>query len=246
LTAFLGVVINRLGVYDVVIPQIKVLLEQAEGDKVIDLCSGGGGPWERLASSLEKEVGRPIHVLLTDKYPNCDSLAKIGTDSKTKIEFVAESVDATEVPKHLGGIRTLFSSFHHFRPPVARHILTDAAKKGAPIGVFEFTERTILGTLGMLFAPFLALIMVPFFRPFSIKRLLWCVPFPFLPLMITWDGLVSNLRSYTTKELDELVSEIDAPDYHWESGRIWQGLIKPPVTFLIGYPIQKDSSRHEN
>src|SRR4029077_4188304 len=99
------------------------------------------------------------------------------------VDFLSESVDATNVPVDLRGVRTLFSSFHHFPPHVARQILRDAAEKGAPIGVFEFTERSVFACISMLFTPIVALLVVPFLRPFTLRRGLSCLPIPFLPLL---------------------------------------------------------------
>ena len=41
------------------------------------------------------------------------------------------------VPESLNGFRTLFSSFHHFRPEQARAILANAMEKKQAIAVFE-------------------------------------------------------------------------------------------------------------
>jgi hypothetical protein len=177
-----------------------------------------------------------VPVILTDKYPNIDAFKRVQEQSEGRVDFSAESVDATNVPAHLRGVRTLFTSFHHFPPPLARQILRDAAEKGAPIGVFEFTERSLFACFSILFSPLVALLVVPFLRPFSIWRVLSCVPVPFLPLLSLWDGFVSNLRTYSPRELRDLVAEIDVPGYRWEAGRIPGGPTRLAVTYLLGLP----------
>lgn len=228
--------IDRLRVYDPVLPKLRLLLARAGTHEIVDLCSGGAGPWRRLGGALEALVGAPVQVLLTDKYPNVASFERARDQSSGHIDFVPGSVDATNVPASLPGVRTLFSSFHHFPPHVAREILRDAAVKGAPIGVFEFTERSVFACLGMLFAPLVSLLVVPFLRPLSIGRALSCVPLPFVPLLATWDGLVSNLRTYSPTELDQLVAGIDLPGYRWETGRLAGGRARLAVTYLLGLP----------
>ena len=109
--------------------------------------------------------------------------------------------------------------------------------KKAPIAIFEFTDRTVLSFLAMLFGPALALVVVPFLRPFSWKRVLSCVPLPILPLVITFDGIVSNLRTYSVEELEAMTSRLTGPDYQWEATKIRQGPIRPPVTLLMGRPV---------
>ncbi len=209
----------------------------------MDLCSGGAGPWRRLAGALA-EAGRPApRVRLTDKYPNVAAFEQASAESGGRLDFVAESIDATSVPASLTGVRTLFSSFHHFPPEAARSILRDAAVKGAPIGVFEFTERSLFAFGGMLFAPLVALLVVPFLRPFSIWRGLSCLPVPFVPVVATWDGLVSNLRTYSPRELERLVAEIDVPGYRWETGRVPGRRNGIAVTYLLGLPDRADDPR---
>jgi hypothetical protein len=46
------------------------------------------------------------------------------------------------------GIRTMFTALHHFRPPQARGILEDAARKGSGIAVFEPLSRSPRMALG--------------------------------------------------------------------------------------------------
>ena len=227
--------IDLLRVYDPVLPHLRRLLEHAGSAEIVDLCSGGAGPWRRLGGELESLVGGPVRVRLTDKYPNLEAFERARRASTGHVDFVATSVDATEVPASLPGVRTLFSSFHHFPPEVARQILRDAAVKGAPIGVFEFTERSAFAFAGMLFSPLVSLLVVPFLRPFSIWRALSCAPVPFVPVIATWDGIVSNLRTYSPRELESLVASIDVPGYRWETGRIAGGP-RLAVTYLLGLP----------
>lgn len=236
LTALMCRAIDVLHVYDPILPQLQRLIECAHARRIVDLCSGSGGPWRRLGAQLDRLVGTPVPVVLTDKYPNLDSFEALRRQSQGRVEFIAESVDATNVGAHLRGVRTLFSAFHHFPPPVARQILRDAAVKGDPIGIFEFTERSLLACFGMLFTPLVALLVVPFLRPFSMWRILSCVPVPVLPLLATWDGFVSNLRTYSPEELAALVADIDVPGYRWQTGRIRGGPTRLPVTYLLGCP----------
>lgn len=236
MTGLMRLSIDRLRIYDPILPHLHRLLDHAGTGEIVDLCSGGAGPWRRLSGALERP-GRPApRVRLTDKYPNVEAFEQAAAASEGRVDFVAESVDATAVPATLTGARTLFSSFHHFPPDRARAILRDAAEKGAPIGVFEFTERSLFAFGGMFFAPLVALLVVPLLRPFSLWRLLDCVPLPFVPLVATWDGLVSNLRTYSPAELERLVAEIDVPGYRWETGRVPGRGTGIAVTYLLGLP----------
>ena len=39
-----------------------------------------------------------------------------------------------------------------------------------------------------------------------------------LPLQAAFDGVVSNLRTYTVAELEEITRSIDSPGFEWEIG----------------------------
>ena len=51
-------------------PKIAALLDSANTDTVIDLASGGAGPWRQLAGEVAAQRGgRAPHVVLTDLFP---------------------------------------------------------------------------------------------------------------------------------------------------------------------------------
>src|SRR5439155_21664731 len=119
-----------------------------------------------------------------------------------------EAVDATSGPPALSGFRTLFSSFHHFRPEEARRILADAVRQRQGIGVFEATQRSAPAMLAMLLTPLFVLLATPFIRPFRLSRLFWTYLLPVVPIVALFDGVVSCLRTYTPTELRALVAEV--------------------------------------
>ncbi len=65
--------------------------------------------------------------------------------SEGRIRFYPGSVDATHVPRELKGLRTMFTSFHHFLPDAGRAILQDAVDAGEGIGIFEIPRRAPCG-----------------------------------------------------------------------------------------------------
>jgi hypothetical protein len=186
---------------------------------------------------LLKERGTALDaVILTDKFPNYSALRAAVEAGSGVVTYETDPVDATDVPQHLTGFRTLFTSFHHFRPAEAREILADAQHKGEGIGVFEFTERTWwLWTLPVLLIPAFVWLCTPFIRPFTWRRLVWTYVLPAVPLLAFWDGAVSNLRTYSPRELHDLVEPLDDGSYRWEIGRLPSiGLSR--VTYLVGWP----------
>jgi len=223
----------KFNIYGPVIPRLKRVMRSLECREVVDLCSGGSGPITLIQKRLKRE-GYPVRVTLTDKYPNIEAFRKACAEGED-IDFVEEAVDALDVPVHIEGFRTLFASLHHFKPHAARRILEDAFGKEVGIGVFEFTDRSPVMFLVMLFSPVLIMSVIPFIRPFTWKKFLWTYLIPLIPITGLWDGIVSNLRSYTPVELQQLVKGLERDNYAWEIGKV-QGVGLHKITFLLGYP----------
>ncbi len=228
--------------YSCVIPKLQKALLASQSERIVDLCSGGGGPWPKLQRDLQAALPRPMPVLLTDLHPN-KAAARLPTWAEPDVEFAPVPVDATQIPPGLSGFRTLFTAFHHFPPGDARRILQDAVSQGQGIGVFEQTARTPLALLMMLVLPWLAVLAAPFVRPFRLERLFWTWVIPVAPFVLMFDGLVSCLRTYSLAELEQLTAEVQTPagglPYHWEIGRVRSPLSPVGICYLIGYPIHE-------
>jgi len=202
---------------------------------IVDLCSGGGGPWRKLSETLQQD-GQPLQILLTDKYPKRSAETDLKLASAVSARFYPASVDPRDVPIALAGFRTMFSSFHHFSPEEARAVLENAINAKQAIGIFEITRRTA-ATIGLMFPwALLSLLFTPWIRPFRWSRLLWTYVIPVIPLVLLFDCVVSCLRSYKPSELREIVEKLNARGYQWEIGEGEGVLGLLPVTYAIGIP----------
>jgi hypothetical protein len=219
--------------YAPIAPLLQTALNSTGSRSIVDLGSGGGGPWLDLSRKLQE--GPPgLQIWLTDKYPNLGAMQKVGRASENHIRFYPGSVDAMNVPLELTGFRTMFTSFHHFPPEQARAILRNAVDAGEGIGIFETTKRA-LSTIGFMFGWILLLVVcTPWIRPFRWSRLLGTYLVPIIPLVLLFDGVVSCLRTYRPEELRDMVEQLRASKYQWEIGERSTG--KVPITYLIGYP----------
>jgi SAM-dependent methyltransferase len=223
-----------LRAYTPVAPLIRSLLDSTGASRVVDICSGGGGPWLELSAAIQRP-GRTISISLTDKHPNLMAFQNISSASGNLIEFQARPIDAMKVPPDFVGVRTIFTSFHHFAPSEARALLRDAAAARQAIGVFEITSRSPAAIAFILPWTLLALFFAPFIRPFRWSRLLWTYLLPVIPLVLLFDGTVSCLRSYRVEELEDLARSLGEPGYRWTAGAI-SGAAGMPITYLIGEP----------
>jgi len=222
------------------VPLIKKALQQAGTDEIVDLCSGGTGPWHNLQRQLA-QAGCPVRIKLTDKYPHPEVAQHWSTNIEPSIEYLTAPVDAMDVPPHLTGMRTLFEGFHHFKPEGAKKILQDAVAHRAAIGIFEASLKPPFGPLLLLLSPLMTLaayfLMTPFIVPRTWTRFLWTYLIPVVPLATCWDGVVSLLRVYSPDELRALTDSIPSADYVWEMGITSTGTPVFTYTYLIGYPI---------
>lgn len=233
MTDYLQFMSNKMNMYQGVMPILKKGLNKSGGTQILDLASGGGGGLLRIAEELQKEEPN-LKIMLTDFYPNIDAFKKT-VDQSPVFSYVSESVDATNVSKDLKGFRTQFLSLHHFRPNQARQILQNAVDAKATIGVFEAMERGPKNMIGMLFIPILVFLVTPFIRPFKLGRIIFTYLIPLVPIFTFWDGFISVLRTYSIKEMNELIVGIpNSNTYDWEVSKVKSG--PGEILYLLGSP----------
>jgi hypothetical protein len=219
-----------------VLPTLSFFLDRLNATRVIDICSGGSGPWLKLHRIIAKTSEGDFHVILTDRYPNLAAFRKAKELSGGIIDYQEEPVNAAAIPIELAGFRTLFTAFHHFPPSQARKILQNAVDCHQGIGVFEMTERSVSSILTMLLTPFTVLFITPRIRPFSLSRLLLTYLVPVVPLVVTFDGIVSCLRTYSLTELADMTSSLTGTPYDWEIRKVRTPGSPYPVIYAIGCP----------
>lgn len=234
--------LNLGGNYECVVPRLRKALESCGTHRIVDLCSGAGGPWSGLLRAFEKTEKFLVEVSLSDRFPNVSTVRRVDRAGKTNLVYYPNSVDATRMPPDLQGFRTLFTSFHHFRPADAQAILADAVRNRQGIGVFEVTQRSAIAVVLMVVSAPFAMVLMPFIPPFRWSRLAMIPVLPLLALFGLWDGVVSCLRTYSPAELRKLTEGLADCGYTWEIGEeaYWGGWSVVPITYLIGYPTLKD------
>lgn len=221
-TDFLQFLANKTKMYKPIIPTIKKCLKESDTNTIIDLGSGGGGGLVWLNSELKKEIPT-LKIVLTDLYPNISAFEYLKDQSENFV-FIQEPVDAKNVPEELKGLRTQFLSLHHFRPKEASQILQNAINSGSSIACFEAQERSLKSILVMVFSPITVFLTTPFIKPFKIGRLIFTYLIPIVPLFVMWDGIVSSLRTYSLKEMNNLVKSLkDSDGYNWDINKIKSG-----------------------
>jgi len=231
-TDYLQFIQTRFRLDRAMAPLVARVLEQSGTRRIIDLCSGGSGPLLLIVSDLADQ-GIEAKATLTDLFPNIPAFAEIAAASRGRIDFERQPVDARDVPPRLDGLRTIFNGFHHLKPADARAILHAAASARQPIAIFEISERSPR-TLPVLLTPLAVWIATPFMRPFTWRRLFWTYLVPLVPLTCLWDGIVSQLRAYTVRELRDMSAA--SPPMRWEIGQVKIAKGRGRLTYLTGTP----------
>jgi hypothetical protein len=240
-TDFLEFITNITDLYSPARPLLLASIRQSGSRNVVDLCSGGGGPWlSRAWRAARSNREWPLTVFLTDKFPSAVLRSRLDK-SDDSLRMVNEPVDATQVPSELSGFRTIFASFHHFSEEAALRLLEDAVSSGEGIATAEVTSRTFKALAVILLMPWACLLMTPFMRPFRVSRLLLTYLVPLIPFTVLWDGLVSCARTRTPQELKQLAKGLD--QFNWTSGYLSGSLLPLQVVYLVGVPVTKSQAQ---
>ncbi|WP_421876406.1 hypothetical protein [Marinoscillum sp.] len=194
------------------------LLSRTNSRKIVDLCSGGGGPMLWVYDQLKAEFP-DLQLTMTDLYPNATAVKRIGQEGP--VTYQPESVDAGNVSENLDGIRTMICSMHHMRPEGLKDILANAQEANQPFLGYEISDNSFPKAIWWIAFPIniiSVLLVTPLVRPMTWQQLVFTYLIPILPLLIAWDGAVSNARTYTLKDMDLILSDLPKTGYLWETG----------------------------
>src|SRR5437870_2203317 len=101
-TDYLHFMARRFNLHRPVVTLLRWALEQSSLTRVVDLCSGGGGPVLAVYEDL-RASGIDVQFTLTDKYPNRTAFRRLAELHPSGMTYVAHSVDAAKVPPELVG-----------------------------------------------------------------------------------------------------------------------------------------------
>ncbi|SES44978.1 hypothetical protein [Lentzea albida] len=215
---------------------LELALRSGADHRIVDLCSGSGGPVPLIQRRLHS-AGVHTQVTLTDLVPNVHAFERVARNRPPccPVDHVPSPVDATDC--RLEGTRTIYGAFHHFAPPLATRILQNAVDTRQPIVVVD-TKRSWLYVLVFPFFLMLAVLLAaPFQRnplPRYLLRLALTYVVPVLPFMMFFDSVVSFLRMYGRAELRRMVDALrDTSTFTWTIG-VQRGFTG--AQYLIGIP----------
>tara|TARA_R110002111_G_scaffold262875_1_gene342535 strand:+ start:99999 stop:100796 length:798 start_codon:yes stop_codon:yes gene_type:complete len=236
MTDYLRFVSSQFNLFGGTLSVLVEVLQRTGSSEIVDIASGGGGPWLSLVPQLRTEIPK-LKIRLTDRYPNQSGMREVAAAFPQIVVMESRSIDARSVPADLTGMRTQFLSLHHFEPDDVKSILHNAIAANAPIALFEAQQRDVAHLIRFAMSPLFVLLLTPFIRPFRISRLIFTYLIPVVPALVFWDGIVSVLRTYTVEEMQQMTSMADPEQrYTWKAEVIHCGQIKVP--YLAGAPVE--------
>ncbi len=237
MTDFLRFFLSITNFYEPITPLIVEGLFKTHENSLLDLCSGAGGAIVKVQTNLLQFGIKLNKIILSDKFPNIKAYQYLKEEKQSIINFIPYSVDATDVPANIKGLRVIFSAFHHFNKEQGKMVLKNAVSTGHGVAIFDGASKNLATIFAIIIlVPPAIFLLTPFFTPFKFSRLVFTYLIPIIPICIIWDGIVSITRLYKPKELLQMSSEIEAKNYHWKAGKR-KNRIGMSVTYLLGYPM---------
>lgn len=243
LTRYLRMMHRLLKTDTLLAPLLAKAMHATQTTRIVDLCSGAGGPLPDTVRTLRQEHGLNAEAVLTDLYPNTAAAAAINAENVSWLRYETQSVDAGNVPAELSGMRTMVCSFHHMPLPIAQKILRHAFETRQPICIFEISDNTTPKYLWWSAIPVsivLVLLLTPLIRPLTFKQLLFTYVIPVLPVIIAWDGAASNARTYSEDDLRIILRDFSSPEYEWKIETLRKPGYPSGLLTLLGLPTKNN------
>jgi hypothetical protein len=209
-------------------PLVSVLQQMINKNKATslqDTCSGSGRP----AVYIQQQLPIKISLLLTDKYPVA------GFANKPAISYALDPVDVLKMQPAENTVYTMYNAFHHFTAQQQKAWVKKMAEDKAIFLIGEILTPGWLNLLKIIFTTaVIQLLTAPFVKPFSLPRLFFTYIIPVNLFTVTYDGIISVLRSRSAKEYNDLLSDISSPSYSITINTInnWKG----DLVYIKGEP----------
>ena len=194
-----------------------------------DIGSGSGGPIAALACSPEWQS---VSITLSDLYPQ--EAHRLPPNCR----YEPKPTDALQLELDTPHTLSFFNAFHHFTLQEQSEIISSQLKAGHAVFVAEILQPNPLSFLRILLATTLGQILFcPFVTPFRWQRILFTWLLPVNLFTVTWDGLVSVVKS--PKRRDYVLWKEQAEQTGGKGIVLDAGDLFLPVRLFIAWPARK-------
>jgi hypothetical protein len=227
-TDLLDLAFDRLSFYRDVAPAFLRFLEATRAERVVDLCSGGGGGALQMRRHA-RAAGLNVPFLLSDLHPNQAGAARVKALGDPSTTYMREPANAMSDGVDLKGLRTMSGALHHFRPAAVTELVRGMVERRQPFFFLDVAASDAIRRMPAFAAPLamlpnlavlfvVSLVLTPLIRPVRFSRLILTYMAPLIPTLVAWDGTVSALRAYTSDELLALARAVPGSEsYRFEA-----------------------------
>jgi hypothetical protein len=218
--------------YRHVAPVISKWANSLGASQILDVGSGGGAQVATILKYLD-EKDAP-HFILSDLYPQPEAYRAIQEMvGSARLGYIDSPVAVANLPPG-PRVFTIFSAFHHLPPQDAAALLAEVVNNRDGICIVEFTRRTALDLVSMFPAFFINMLAPLTAERFRLGKLLWGTLIPVIPAMVSYDGFMSALRSYTADEIMDMLPPETKQDFLIEHGEVnWGRLPLAKSTYIL-------------
>ena len=223
---FVGNISVWTKLYWPIAPVLQQMIDKNKLTKLQDTCSGNGMP----AVYVHGHLTTKIPVLLTDKYP------VTAFENKSGIVYSFDPVDVLKIQPEANTVYTMYNAFHHFPAGQQKEWVKKMAEGKAVFLIAEILTPGLLNLLKIFFTTtIIQLLTAPLVKPFSLPRLFFTYIIPVNLFTVTYDGIISVIRSKTVKEYHDLLQDIVNPAYSITINTInnWKG----DLVYIKGEPV---------
>jgi hypothetical protein len=201
---FIGNVVKWFALYQPLVPVLRQILQQNKLQSITDCCSGSGAP----AIYLHQQLKGMAHSVLTDKFP------QTLPEKEPGVEYIAESRNVLQLQPGTQQLYTMYNAFHHFSDDEQKKIMRQFADSRSHFLIAEILQPDVFTLIKIIFTTTIGQwLLTPFIRPFSAVRLLFTYLLPVNIITVTYDGIISVLKSKTASQYSKLTAGISTAGY---------------------------------
>ena len=201
---FIGAVAVWTKLYKPLATVLEQIINKNKIAALHDVCSGSG----ISAVYIHSQLAQKIPLLLTDKYPYT------AFNNKPPVVYSLHTVDVIKLQPVQNTCYTMYNTFHHFTIAQQKEIIQKMLDNSTSFLFAEILEPGVINIAKIFFTTTIVqLLAAPFVKPFSLSRLFFTYIIPVNLFTITYDGIISVLKSKTVKQYRELVKGISGQSF---------------------------------
>jgi hypothetical protein len=221
---YIGNLVQWVHLYKPLVPVVQQLMRQHHLQQITDCCSGNGAP----AMYIQRQLQPMSPLTLTDKYPQPIA-------ATTDVNYITTPIDVLELIPQPHHLYTMFNAFHHFNTVEQQALLKRFADAKASCLIAEILQPNVAVLLKIILTTTLVqLLTAPFIKPFSWGRLLFTYLLPINLITVTYDGIVSVLKSKSLSSYADLVAGMQMPGYTFTVKKMRQ--LTGNIIYITGHP----------